>query len=259
MFSYDIITVTDYTTVYFQRYKEWIVLEEKFNLVDISLALLKKWWIILISMFMIAVIFYGHTKFFVAPVYRTNASLYVSNTKGSGSLFQDSSEVSLNNLLTSQEMLKTCIEILSTDRFYTRVKNVSGLNFSAGYLKGMVKMEQKNETNVLEVSVTAPDPHTAYILIETFLACATDEVEWIVSGGSIKTIDHATYSTNPTSKGATKKGIIGAIIGFIISAAIILLIEFTDSRIKSSSDLTQYGLYILAEVPSVLEEEETVA
>lgn len=232
-------------------------MEEKFNIVDISLALLKKWWIILISMFLIAAIFYGHTKLFVAPVYRTNASLYVSNSKSDNSVFQESSEVSLNTLLTSQELLKTCIEILGTDRFYTRVKDVSKLNFSAGYLKSMVRMEQKNETNVLEVSVTAPDPRTAYILIETFLACATDEVEWIVSGGSIKTIDHATYSTTPSSKGATKKGIIGAIIGFIISAAIILLIEFTDSRIKSSSDLAQYGLYILAEVPSVPEEEET--
>ncbi len=230
-------------------------MEGKFNIVDIALALLKKWWIILISMVLIGGIFYGYTKYFVAPVYKTNASLYVSNTKPTGTTYtQDASEVSLNNLLTSQEMLKTCMEIFNTDRFFKRVKDVSNLNYSESVLKSMVSMEQRNETNVLEVSVTAPSPETAYILIETFVTCATDEVEWIIEGGSIKTIDHATYNTTPTSKGATKRAIIGGIIGFILSAAVILLFAFTDSRIKCSSDLAQYGHYILAEIPSAPQE-----
>lgn len=73
------------------------------------------------------------------PVYKSVGTLYISNVNKTTQQRQ-TDEISLNEIVTSQELLKSSVEVLNTSKFYSRVKEVSKLPYSPSRLKGMVAM-----------------------------------------------------------------------------------------------------------------------
>ena len=92
----------------------------------------RHWIFILISVIIFSSAAFVKTQFFSTPLYAAEGTLYISNVNKSdnAALGIQQKEVTLSELMTSQELLKSYVEVLSTDRFYNRVKSVSGLNFS---------------------------------------------------------------------------------------------------------------------------------
>ena len=53
--------------------------EIEINLFDLGYALLKKWWAILICALVCALAMGFYTEYFVTPVYKSDATLYILN------------------------------------------------------------------------------------------------------------------------------------------------------------------------------------
>ena len=115
-------------------------------------------------------------------------------------------------------------------------------------------MAARNETEILEITVKSDSPKTSYILLETVISLAKEEIEWVVEGGSIKALDHASYSSDYLPRNIGRNSLLGALVGALAGIGLIFVLELIDTRIKSSNDLSEnYNYYILGEIPSIID------
>ncbi|MBE7038808.1 MAG: hypothetical protein E7404_07905 [Ruminococcaceae bacterium] len=224
---------------------------KEYNIFDIISMAMRRWWIIALCMIIGGSALYLVSYYLSKPVYKSVGTLYVSNINKSTAP-TNSDDISLNEIVTSQELLKSAVEVLSTEKFYTRVKEVSKVRYTPSAIKGMVSMSSKNETEVLEISVNSSSPYDSYVILETIIALSKEEIELVIEGGTIKVLDHAKFASNYLPRNIGRNSLLGAIAGIIAAIGIIIIIEMFDTRIKSSKDLVDtYEFYILGEIPSI--------
>ena len=215
--------------------------------------ILRHWLIIGITVCVFAVAAFISTHYLSTPMYSAEGTLYISNINKSNSSTQpnQSTEVTLNELMTSQELLKSYVEVLNTDRFFNRVKSVSGLRYSIGSLRSMVSMDSLNQTEILKIKAVSSNPDVAFILVQSIISLAPDEIEWVFEGGSLKTLDYPAYKSTPLPNNTMRNTFLAGIIGFIIAFALVFVIEISDKRIKGHDDVAErYDYYILGEIPT---------
>ena len=226
---------------------------KEYSIFDIINMALQRWWIVACCMIIGGSAMYVFSYYVSKPVYQSVGTLYISNVNKTNQQ-RPTDEISLNEIVTSQELLKSSVEVLNTSKFYSHVKEVSKLPYSPARLKGMVTMAARNETEILEITVKSDSPKTSYILLETVISLAKEEIEWVVEGGSIKALDHASYSSDYLPRNIGRNSLLGVLVGALAGIGLIFVLELIDTRIKSSNDLSEnYNYYILGEIPSIID------
>lgn len=226
---------------------------KEYSIFDIINMAIQRWWIVACCMIIGGSAMYIFSYYVSKPVYQSVGTLYISNVNKTNQQ-RPTDEISLNEIVTSQELLKSSVEVLNTSKFYSHVKEVSKLPYSPAKLKGMVTMAARNETEILEITVKSDSPKTSYILLETVISLAKEEIEWVVEGGSIKALDHASYSSDYLPRNIGRNSLLGALVGALAGIGLIFVLELIDTRIKSSNDLSEnYNYYILGEIPSIID------
>ena len=214
---------------------------EKVSIVDIAKIFLKRWWLFAIVIVAAAVLSFFYTTFLVQPVYVSSGSVYITNADANNT----QSGVNLSDVMLAQELTSTYSEILSSNTFLKQVSKESGLNYNYLQLKKMISYAQKEGVPVLEVQVAAFDPKEACIIAET-----------IINGGIVSVIDHAEVPVAPASPSLPKNMAIAVLFAIVVVGIIVFCVEFFDDRVKSSAELSAYGLPVLAEIPYMLNDEE---
>ena len=225
---------------------------EKVSIVDIAKIILKKWWLFAIVIVAAAVLSFFYTTFLVQPVYVSSGSVYITNADANNT----QSGVNLSDVMLAQELTSTYSEILSSNTFLKQVSKESGLNYSYLQLKKMISYTQKEGVPVLEVQAAAFDPKEACIIAETIINGAQGEVSRIIKGGIVSVIDHAEVPVAPASPSLPKNMAIAVLLAIVVVGIIVFCVEFFDDRVKSSTELSAYGLPVLAEIPYMLNDEE---
>ena len=115
----------------------------------------------------------------------------------------------------------------------------------------MISSSLVTDTTLLKVSVKHSNPETArtacsamaYAIADTF-PTVTGEVT------SAKVVEDATVAVQ-TSPNVSRNAVIGALLGLVISVAVILLREFFDNTIRDKESLQiQIDVPVLGEIPS---------
>lgn len=221
--------------------------KQEINIFDLVMVVLHKWWVVLIFM----VIFIGSAiikdSFLATPMYTARGSIYIT---------VDNSDKLINSggytdLLYAQELVDSYIEILSSNTFYKSVSAESGLDYGFGSIASMISISAINETEVLEIRCTNSNPEHAAIIVETVLNNAQSEVARVITGGSAKIIDHPEVPSSPSSPNVQRDAIVYAFIGILISAALIIVFEVLDDRVKDPFSLKErFDIPILSELPT---------
>lgn len=197
-------------------------------------ALLKRAWVIVLCAVIVAAAVFVYSKNFITPQYRTNISIYVNNSnKG------QNGGISSSDLATSQRLVATYIDVLKSDLVLDQVAQQLKLNIPASALRGMLKAESPEGTEVLTVYVSNADKLLAAQIANAIADVAPGAIAEIVVGSSAKIIDRAKVPNAPYSPNNTNNALIGAMIGVIIAVAGICLRELLDVRIKDEEDLAR--------------------
>ena len=207
---------------------------KEIDLRRLGTALLKKAWLIVLCAVIVAGAVYGYSKNFITPQYQTNISIYVNNSNNNQILGITSSD-----LATSQRLVATYIDVLKSDLVLDQVAQRLQLNISAGTLRGMLKAESPEGTEVLTVYVTNADKFLATQIANAIADVAPSAIAEIVVGSSAKIIDRAKVPTHPSSPNNTSNAMIGAMVGAVFACAVICLQVLLDVRIKDEEDLAR--------------------
>lgn len=223
-------------------------MDKQIILMDLVKLYLKRWWCVVIALILGAVIAGVYTVTCITPMYTSYGTLYTENTTDVTN--QDMQSVDLGTVMVRKELVATFAEILSSNTFMRKVAEQSDLGYTEGQIRGMVSMSSRNETEILVISVSSYDPRHSLIIVQKILDLAPDFISEIVEGGSVKLLDQPVFSPAPSSPNVVRNIEIGAILGVLVSMAIIFLIEILDNKVKNADALSEMFKYpVLGEVP----------
>lgn len=214
--------------------------------------LLRNLRIIILFVAVVAILFAGVTVVFQEDLYRSRCSMYVMN------ITQDSAGqttgISSAGLDASQRMVNEFIAILRSDTvIYDVQQELKKLNYnySVSTIKSWLNTLAVNETALLQITVTTPDPHLSKAVCDALQICAPTTVQEVMLGiGTITTVDVAKVGTKQPPN-TVRNGALGGIVGFILSYGVFLINYLMDNTIKDEKDLkSHFNVNVLGVVPS---------
>ncbi len=226
--------------------------ETVIDLFELLGLFIKKIWLVIILTIIGGVVAFGYSFLFIKPLYKSSALMYVNNSDisvGSTSFSISSTEIN-----AAKSLVSTYTVILKSRSVINEVIRVSGVNYSYDKLASMVDAKAVNDTQVFSITVTSVDPQEAELLANTIANILPEKISSIVNGSDVKVVDYAVIASHRSSPSYTKNTIIGALIGFIISAFIIIVGYIRDDIIHSEDYLTKTypDIPLLTVVPDLI-------
>ncbi len=216
--------------------------EYTIDLLELARACLAKWHIILMVMVICAVILGGCNKLFVPHIYKADASLYISSTDTVTTVgdIQISTLVTedYESIIKSRSVLDSVIANLSLDMDYKA-------------LSSCVAVSNPSNTHIIEIYVTTKDADESVRICNEILNISADEIYKVIGTGKPSILNTASaVHVVDVKASAFEYAIIGALVGLVVTCAIITIHVLRDTTIKSADDIEKYtGLPVLASVP----------
>lgn len=229
-----------------QEKKDYVVIDVQ----HIARTLLHRAWIILLAALLLGAAAFSVATFLIQPTYASSVMLYVNNT---GNTDNSGSTVSSSQLVAAQDMAKTYAVILESNTTMQMVIDAAELSYTIAELKTMVSSASVNDTEVLRVTVTAPDPEEAANIANVIAEVLPLRAESI-NGADVRPVEYAEPDDQPVAPSVLKYTALGLVAGALIAAAILVVIAAADDRIHDEAYMFEtYDYPILAKVPDLTE------
>ena len=225
--------------------------ELEIDLLRMAQALWKKAVGIVIAGVLAAAAALGYTAFFVTPLYKAEALMYVN----SNNISVGSTKVSISQaeLSAAQTLVDTYIVILNTRATLSEVIAQTKVNYSYEQLKKMISAQSVNSTEVFSITVTSPDPKEAEVLANAIAQILPQKIASIVEGSSARIVDYAVEPTEKASPSLRGNALLGFVLGVILACGVVIIREMLDDVIHDSDYLIQtYDIPVLAVIPDLL-------
>ncbi len=226
--------------------------ETVIDLFELLNAFIKKIWLVVALTVLGAIVAFVYTLMFVTPLYKSSALLYVNNSDIS--LGNTSLSISSGDLSASKSLVDTYSVILKSRSVINEVIDLSGVNYSYDKMKSMVEAKSVNNTQIFSITVTSSNPMEAEMLANLYAQVLPDKIAEIVNKSSVTIVDYAVIAAKRSSPSYTKNTAIGALLGLLLAAAIIVIEFLRDDIIHSEDYLTKTypNIPLLTVVPDLI-------
>ena len=220
------------------------------DLIRLIKALWAHAWIIILTALIAGAAAFSYARFLVTPQYSSTAMMYVNNS--SFSIGSTNVSISSGELSAAQSLVDTYLVILKSRMTLEEVIEHSGVEYTYEELSSMITSGAVNGTEVFKITVTSTDPAEAKLLANTIAQVLPKSISNVVDGSSVRVVDYAVATGHRVAPSYTKFTAIGLVIGFIISAGIIIVLDLLDDVIHDEEYLMQtYDVPILAMIPNL--------
>ncbi|MDD3308010.1 MAG: Wzz/FepE/Etk N-terminal domain-containing protein [Acetobacterium sp.] len=221
------------------------------DLLKLLKALWRKAWLIVLSAIVCGSLVLAFTYFYIEPLYESRAQMYVNNS----SLSLDSAALSITSgdISAAKSLVATYIVILQSRQVLTEIISKAQLELTYEELSEMITAQSVSSTEVFEVVVTDIDPYRAEKIANTIAGVLPQKISSIVEGGSVRIVDYAVIPAEKSSPSLIKNSLVGALIGFLLCAGLIIVRELSDTTIRDDNYLiTNYpDIPLLAIIPDM--------
>ena len=206
--------------------------EETINVLDLAVALLRRWLILLLC-FVVGWVGAGlYTWFFVTPMYESTSMIYIySKTTSITSLtdLQIGSQLTVDFqiIATTREVIESTIDELGLDTTYAE-------------LSDRISITNPDNSRILEITVQDEDPQLAADISNSLSDELRNRIAEVMNTDEPSTVEKAIPATTPVSPSLLKNMVIGGLLLFIIAAAVITVRFITDDTIKNETDVEKY-------------------
>lgn len=216
--------------------------ELEIDLKELFFELLSHWKILTVSTIMAAAIALVASKFILVPQYESTSALYVlSNSITSLADIQIGSSLTNDYIVVvkGRPILDQVIENLNLDETYDS-------------LEDRITLENPADSRILEITVRDTDPNRAKVIADEMASVASDYISIKMDQSSPTTIQNGYADGEPVSPHVGMNTLIGAIVGFLLAAAIITISYLLDDTIMTDEDVEQkLGMNLLGSLPEV--------
>lgn len=214
------------------------------DLTELFMTLWSKAHIIILSGILLGLLAFVGTKLFITPMYTSTTKFYVL-TKTT-----DSGNVTYSDLQTGSQLTKDYAELVKSRPVLEEVVSVLNLDMDTQELADKITVTTPTDTRVMSINVEDAQPKQARDIADAVRQAVGIQIQEIMDVDSVKTVEEANLPDSPSSPSVMRNTLIGAILGILISAGIIILVFMLDDTVKTPEDVETYlGLNVLASIP----------
>lgn len=210
-------------------------------------GMLKKRWLMIMSITSAAAVIAGIISFFVlTPVYESSSTLLVSYKQNQESI------MTYNDLTMSQKLVNTYSEIIKSRSISEEVLKKLDLDLTAEELSEKISVSKVNDTEIIRVKVSDTDPEMAALIANTISDVFKKEIKNIMEIDNVSTIDTAKAPESPVKPNKLMNVAIAGVLGAMVSVGLVFILEFLDRTYKTPTDVERHlGLPIIGAIPDM--------
>lgn len=216
--------------------------EIEIDLVELIRVLWSRIWMIILATALGLGIAAGVTMLFVKPMYTSTSTMYV--------LTKSTSITSLADVQMGTQLTKDYIVVITSRPVVEQVIENLGLDMSYEQLKESISVTNPTDTRFLEITVENHDAFLAKKIVDELADVSAKSMAKVMDTQAPNIMDYGQIAVSPSSPSLVKNSVIGAMIGFVIMCAIIIVMYLMNDSIKTSDDIERYlGLNTLGLIP----------
>lgn len=211
---------------------------------------LKKRWILIVSITLVATLISGILSFFVIkPTYETSTKVFIgkeeSNLEGYNS----------NDIQMYQKLLQTYAETIKTNEVVQAAINNTGADLTVSAVKGALTVTPVSDTQILQIKYQNNDPELAKEILENITNEFVVLAKELVPNGNVRVIEAVQLPEDPVAPNKKMNIAIAFLLGLMVSVGLVFLLEYLDNTFKNKENLErELDIPVLGVIPSIDEE-----
>lgn len=214
------------------------------DLLEIAHLLWSRIWLLLAGFIVGAVLAFGVTKFAITPQYQAESIIYIFS--------KTTSITSLADLQVGSQLTEDFTIIATTRDVVESVISELSLNTTYEALVKNISVKNPSSSHMLRISVKDPDPVVAANICNTLSEKLREQIADIMSTDKPSVVERAIPPKSQASPNVVRNTEIGALLGVVLVAAILIIQYLLDDTIKTDEDVKKYlGVDVLAAFPYI--------
>lgn len=224
-------------------------MEEQVIRLDELFEALKKRWLMIVTITLIATIISAALSFFVIkPKYEASTKVFIGKDEG------DNQAYNQNDVLMYQKLMKTYSEAIKTKDLVSRSLQGTSLELKPEDVLANLTVSPVADTQILQIKYKSNNPQEAKVVIEELTDEFIKTSKELVPNGNIKTIEEVQLPENPISPNKKMNIAIAFLLGLMVSVGLAFLLEFLDNTFKSKEQLErELDIPVIGVIPTVKE------
>ena len=224
--------------------------EQEIDLIELFKKMVKHLPLIILLSVIVGAASFAASKFLITPKYDSNATMIVSSSKQNTDPNNPQAAVELGQIQANKALISTYSEIVKSKGIADRVIANLGLDMDYEEFSNKVSIEPVKDTQIISVKVVDTIPERAQDIANETANIFKSSIGDIMNVDNVQILDGATLPEEPSSPKIAKNTAIGAVLGIILGMAIVMIKELTDTRVKSSEDITtEFDIPVLGLIP----------
>lgn len=223
--------------------------EQEIDILRMLQILWKRAWLIALVTAICGIAACLYSVSFITPTYRSSFTAYVNNrvetVEGSGS-------TTTSDLNASIALTYLYQDIIVSRSVLEDAADACGMEFDYELLQKKVTTEVSSDSALITVYVTDTDPVLATQLAAAIADVAPGHVERVRDGSSMRILDAPVIPQQKYAPSNSKNTLLGAAVGFVISAVFVLAVDLINDKVRDAEDLEKrYHIVAIGTIPDL--------
>ncbi|MDU7241728.1 Wzz/FepE/Etk N-terminal domain-containing protein [Clostridium sp.] len=224
-------------------------MEEQVIRLDELFEALKKRWLMIVSITLIATIISAALSFFVIkPQYEASTKVFIGKDEN------DTQGYNQNDVVMYQKLMKTYSETIKTRDLVSRALDKTSFDLESENVLKNLTVASVTDTQILQIKYISNNPEEAVDVIKEISNEFIKISKELVTNGNIKIIEEVKFPENPVSPNKKMNIAIAFLLGLIVSVGLAFLLEFLDNTFKTKEQLErELDIPVIGIIPTVKE------
>ena len=212
---------------------------------------LKKRWILIVSITLVATLISGILSFFVIkPTYETSTKVFIGKEESNQEGYNT------NDIQMYQKLLQTYAETIKTNEVVqAAINSTNNTDLTVPAVKGALTVTPVSDTQILQIKYQNKNPEVAKEILEGITNEFVILAKELVPNGNVRVIEAVQLPENPVAPNKTMNVAIAFLLGLMVSVGLVFLIEYLDNTFKNKENLErELDIPVLGIIPLVNEE-----
>ena len=194
---------------------------------------LKKRWILIVSITLVATLISGVLSFFVIkPTYETSTKVFIGKEESNQEGYNT------NDIQMYQKLLQTYAETIKTNEVVqAAINNSKNTDLTVASVKGSLTVTPVADTQILQIKYQNKRPELAKEILENITNEFVVLAKELVPNGNVRVIEAVQLPENPVAPNKKMNVAIAFLLGLMVSVGLVFLIEYLDNTFKNKEQL----------------------
>ena len=202
---------------------------EEINLNELFSYFWSKKLIILLITLITLLIGFIYSAYIQKPMYQSYTTILLTK--------EENTAITSTDLNLNKSLVDTYREIIKSNTVINKVISNLGLDYTTNELKKKVTVESVNDTEIIKITVKDEDASLASKIANETARVFNVEIIKLYNIQNIGIVDTAEINNNPYNINVLKQLVISALIGLVLSFALVFVIFYFDTSVKSADEI----------------------